>query len=117
MEGSLKALEMALQNEHSRPASLIHHSDRGSQYGSFAYIQRLRQVGIDISMTQHGDPYENAVAERVSGILKTNFLYGPGGWGSRSSVGSRLKTAGFLRHSAQINSYGVRPFNRFSRLA
>ena len=73
VEGSLKALEMALQSEHSRPASLIHHSDRGSQYCSFAYIQRLRQAGIAISMTQQGDPYENAVAERVNGVLKTDF--------------------------------------------
>ena len=73
VEGSLKALEMALQSEQPRPASLIHHSDRGSQYCSFAYIQRLRQAEIAISMTQHGDPYENAVAERVNGILKTDF--------------------------------------------
>ena len=73
VEGSLKALEMALQSELPRSESLIHHSDRGSQYCSFAYIQRLRQAGIAISMTQQGDPYENAVAERVNGILKTDF--------------------------------------------
>jgi putative transposase len=69
----LKALEMALQGEQPQSASLIHHSDRGSQYCSFAYIQRLRQAGIALSMTQQGDPYENAVAERVNGILKTDF--------------------------------------------
>ena len=73
VEGSLNALEMALQSEHPRSSLLIHHSDRGSQYCSFAYIQRLRQAGIAISMTQQGDPYENAVAERVNGILKTDF--------------------------------------------
>ena len=73
VEGSLKALEMALQSEQPFPASLIYHSDRGSQYCSFAYIQRLRQAGITISMTQRGDLYENAVAERVNGILKTDF--------------------------------------------
>ena len=73
VEGSLKALAMALQSEYSHPASLIHHSDRGSQYGSFAYIQRLRQAQVAISMTQHGDPYENAVAERVNDILKADF--------------------------------------------
>lgn len=73
VEGTLNALEMALQNEQPRAACLIHHSDRGSQYCSFTYIQRLRQAGIAISMTQHGDPYENAVAERVNGILKTDF--------------------------------------------
>jgi putative transposase len=73
VEGSLNALEMALQREQPRSAFLLHHSDRGSQYCSFVYIQRLRQAGIAISMTQHGDPYENAVAERVNGILKTDF--------------------------------------------
>ena len=51
VEGSLNALEMALQSEHPRSSLLIHHSDRGSQYCSFAYIQRLRQAGIAISMT------------------------------------------------------------------
>ena len=73
VEGSLKALEMALQREPPSATPLIHHSDRGSQYCSFAYIQRLRQAGIAISMTQHDDPYENAVAEHVNGILKTDF--------------------------------------------
>ena len=54
--GSLKALEMALQSEQPHPVSLVHHSDRGSQYCSFSSIQRLRQVGIAINMTQQGDP-------------------------------------------------------------
>lgn len=51
---------------------LIHPPDRGSQHYSFSYIQRLRQAGIAIRMTQQGDPYEDAVAERVNGILKTD---------------------------------------------
>jgi putative transposase len=73
VEGSLKALEKALQRELPSAAPLVHHSDRGNQYYSFAYIQRLRQAGIAFSMTQQGDPYENAVAERVKGIFKTDF--------------------------------------------
>jgi putative transposase len=73
VEGSLKALEKTFQREPPSAAPLVHHSDRGSQYGSFAYIQRLRQAGIAFSMTQQGDPYENAVAECVKGILKTDF--------------------------------------------
>ena len=73
VESALKALKMALQSEQPRPASLIHHSDRGSKYCSFAYIQRLRQAEVAISKTQQGDPCENAVAERVNGILKTDF--------------------------------------------
>lgn len=72
-EGCLKALEMALANKWERGKELIHHSDRGSQYCSFDYIRKLKGAGISISMTQYGDPYENAIAERVNGILKTDF--------------------------------------------
>jgi len=53
---------------------LIHHSDRGNQYASDAYIALLAtHPEIDISMTEKSDPYENPVAERVNGILKTEF--------------------------------------------
>ena len=53
---------------------LYHHSDRGSQYGSDAYIELLRgHPSIKISMTEKGDPYENAIAERINGILKHEF--------------------------------------------
>ena len=71
-EGAINALDMALsQGESSQ--GLLHHSDRGSQYGSFQYVQKLRRAGIAISMTENGDPYENAIAERVNGILKIDF--------------------------------------------
>ncbi len=72
-EGSLKALEMALLTDWEKGNGLIHHSDRGSQYCSFEYVRRLKRAGISNSMTQSGDPYENAIAERINGILKTDF--------------------------------------------
>ena len=53
---------------------VIHHSDRGIQYCSTAYVQLLQQSNAHISMTQNGDPYENAIAERVNGILKTELI-------------------------------------------
>jgi transposase InsO family protein len=53
---------------------VIHHSDRGIQYCSTAYVQLLQQHHAHISMTQNGDPYENAIAERVNGILKTELI-------------------------------------------
>jgi transposase InsO family protein len=53
---------------------LIHHSDRGTQYCSRAYTELLKRKGIDISMTQSGNPRDNAIAERVNGILKMEFL-------------------------------------------
>jgi transposase InsO family protein len=72
-EGCLRALEMALHQQRPQVTTLIHHSDRGSQYCSFLYIRKLKEAGIAISMSQYGDPYENAIAERVNGILKTDF--------------------------------------------
>jgi transposase InsO family protein len=53
---------------------VIHHSDRGIQYCSTAYVQLLQQYHAHISMAQNGDPYENAIAERVNGILKTELI-------------------------------------------
>jgi putative transposase len=69
----IKALKMALKNRIYTQRKLIHHSDRGFQYCSPAYVDLLKQNDIDISMTTKYDPYENAVAERVYGILKTEY--------------------------------------------
>lgn len=72
----LEALKMALATIDDETASrLIHHSDRGCQYCSGAYVSELKKHGVGISMTQSGDPLENAVAERANGILKTEWLY------------------------------------------
>jgi putative transposase len=69
---TLKALQLALSGrKYNLP--IIHHSDRGLQYNSEIYTQQLNQAGIRISMTQDGSPYDNAVAERVNGILKQEY--------------------------------------------
>jgi transposase InsO family protein len=75
LEGSLRALQMALAAL-SGPLQLIHHSDRGLQYCSHAYVQLLTKNGVQVSMTEERHVYENAKAERVNGILKTEFLLG-----------------------------------------
>ncbi len=75
IEGSLKALKMALRKL-KHPERLIHHSDRGVQYCSHAYINMLTENHIKISMTEQNHVYENALAERVNGILKTEFMLG-----------------------------------------
>ncbi|MBC8034442.1 MAG: IS3 family transposase [Chitinophagaceae bacterium] len=72
-DGCIKALDMAISSRNKTGLSVIHHSDRGSQYCSFQYVQKLKEANIEISMTDNGDPYENAMAERVNGILKTDF--------------------------------------------
>lgn len=72
----IRALKMALSTiDDATAATLIHHSDRGCQYCSNAYVQELKSRSISISMTQSGDPLENAIAERANGILKTEWLY------------------------------------------
>lgn len=70
---TLKALKMAISKRKYKTPDLIHHSDRGLQYCSKLYTDCLKENGITISMTENGDPYENAIAERVNGILKDEF--------------------------------------------
>lgn len=72
LAGCLRALRKALW--HTKPAAgLIHHSDRGVQYCSHMYVNELKNHGIKISMTEEKHCYENAIAERVNGILKDEF--------------------------------------------
>ena len=74
---AVKALKMALGRLGGRPAEdLIHHSDRGVQYASYDYTGLQKKNGIRISMTECGDPRDNAVAERVNGIIKNELLMG-----------------------------------------
>lgn len=72
-EGALNALKGALQKRMYPERKLIHHSDKGIQYCSYIYTDLLRSKDINISMAEAGNPYENAVAERVNGILKDEF--------------------------------------------
>lgn len=71
--GCIRALDRAIAGRLYPREPLIHHSDRGTQYCCDGYVSRLKQKGIKISMTQTGSPYDNAIAERVNGILKTEF--------------------------------------------
>lgn len=72
LAGCLRALQKALASTR-RPAGLVHHSDRGIQYCSNQYVDKLKKHGIKISMTEENHCYENAIAERVNGILKDEF--------------------------------------------
>lgn len=75
---AIKALKMAIKNRKYPERPLIHHSDRGIQYCTPSYIAVLEKNQIGISMTTKYDPYENAIAERVNGILKTEYEIGDG---------------------------------------
>jgi len=86
---TLIALKMAFRGLNGKHPELIHHSDRGSQYCCRSYVNMLNRKSIQISMTENGDPRENAVAERVNGILKTEWIYG-------STLGSWRETVSFI---------------------
>ncbi|RZL17170.1 MAG: IS3 family transposase, partial [Pedobacter sp.] len=76
-QGCIDALKMAIADRKYPQNKLIHYSDRGSQYCSKGYVDILTDGNIAVSMTENGNPYENAIAERVNGILKAEFdLYG-----------------------------------------
>jgi len=74
VQSSVVALKMAVNQRKSKEIPLIHHSDRGLQYCANDYQSILTKNGILPSMTQNSDPYENAVAERINGILKQEFM-------------------------------------------
>ena len=74
-EGALSALAMALASLKGG-AKPVHHSDRGCQYASHLYVGKLQEAGLQISMTEELHCYENALAERVNGILKQEYYIG-----------------------------------------
>ncbi len=94
-KGCLQALEMALGQRRRPDLPLIHHSDRGLQYCSKDYVELLGRHGIKISMTENGDPYENAIAERVNGILKEEFYLS-------ETLGSHQEAAKHIDQAIQI---------------
>lgn len=73
VQGSLRALKMAIANRCYPAEMLIHHSDKGVQYCCDHYQDQLSKHRVKCSMTQGYDPYSNAVAERVNGIIKQEF--------------------------------------------
>ena len=83
---AIKALRMALRNRRYPERKLIHHSDRGFQYCNPAHVKVLEDNKILVSMTTKYDPYENAVAERVNGILKREYEIGDGFVGPKDAL-------------------------------
>lgn len=75
-KGAINALKRAIKNRKYPKKELIHHSDRGFQYCCDEYQSILKNSDINCSMTEKYDPYQNAVAERVNGILKQEFIRG-----------------------------------------
>lgn len=76
----LDALEQALHARQPAAHRLIHHSDRGSQYLSIRYGERLREAGIEPSVGNVGDSYDNAMAETINGLYKAELVHKQGPW-------------------------------------
>jgi len=83
----LDALEQALHDRRpDQDGGLIHHSDRGSQYVSIRYTERLAEAGIEPSVGSRGDSYDNALAETINGLYKAELIHRRAPWKSREAV-------------------------------
>jgi putative transposase len=82
----LDALEQALHERRPTGAGLVHHSDRGSQYVSIKYTERLAIAGIEPSVGSVGDSYDNALAETINGLYKAELIHRRGPWRSFEAV-------------------------------
>ena len=83
----LDTLEQALYaRQPERARCFIHHSDRGSQYVSIRYSERLAEAGIEPSVGSKGDSYDNALAETINGLYKAELIHRHGPWKTKESV-------------------------------
>jgi len=104
---TLSALEMALQ-QRSVPVGLLHHSDRGSQYGAVAYQHRLAACGIQCSMSRPGNCWDNAVVESFFATLKTELLVNAHPYPTRQDVRTEIFAylEGFYNRSRRHSTLG-----------
>ena len=106
----LDALEQALHARRPGQTGLIHHSDRGSQYVSIRYSERLAQAGIEPSVGSRGDSYDNALAETINGLYKTELIHRRGPWKSRQELEmATLQWVHWYNHERLMQSIGYIP--------
>jgi transposase InsO family protein len=82
----LDALEQALYARQPERNALVHHSNRGSQYVSIRYSERLAEAGIEPSVGSKGDSYDNALAETINGLYKAELIHRRARWKSREAI-------------------------------
>ena len=106
----LDALEQALFDRQPAANDLIHHSDRGSQYVSIRYTERLDQAGIKPSVGSKGDSYDNALAETINGLYKAELIHRRGPWKNRESVElATLQWVHWFNHIRLLKTIGGIP--------
>lgn len=113
----LDALEQALHTRRPEPHRLVHHSDRGSQYLSIRYSERLGEAGIEPSVGNTGDSYDNALAETINGLYKTELVHKRGPWKSVETLEwETLKWVTWFNHQRLLEPIGNRPPAEFEAL-
>ena len=106
----LDALEQALYDRQPAANALTHHSDRGSQYVSIRYTERLDQAGIRPSVGSKGDSYDNALAETINGLYKAELIHRRGPWKTRESVElATLQWVHWFNHTRLLTPIGGVP--------
>jgi transposase InsO family protein len=107
----LDALEQALSDRRPvRRGGLVHHSDRGSQYVSIKYTERLAEAGIEPSAGTVGDSYDNALAETINGLYKAEVIHRRGPWRSFEAVEfATLEWVDWFNHRRLLEPIGNIP--------
>jgi putative transposase len=106
----LDALDQALYDRQPVRGGLIHHSDRGVQYVSIKYTERLVGAGIEPSVGSVGDSYDNALAETINGLYKTEVIHKRGPWRSFEAVEyATLEWVDWFNHRRLLEPIGNIP--------
>jgi putative transposase len=107
----LDALEQALYNRQpGNSDALVHHSDRGAQYVSIRYTERLGEAGIEPSVGSRGDSYDNALAETINGLYKTELIHRRAPWKTKESVElATLQWVHWFNHQRLLEPIGYIP--------
>ncbi len=107
----LDALEQALYaRQPERDGRLVHHSDRGSQYVSLRYSERLAEAGVEPSVGSKGDSYDNALAETINGLYKAELIHRRGAWKTREAVElATLEWVAWFNHDRLLEPIGYIP--------
>jgi len=107
----LDALEQALfDRQPERSDALIHHSDRGSQYVSILYTERLAEAGIEPSVGSRGDSYDNALAETINGLYKAELIHRRAPWKTKEALElATLEWVAWFNHHRLLGSIGYIP--------
>lgn len=107
----LDALEQALYaRQPERDSSLIHHSDRGSQYVSIRYSERLAEAGVEPSVGSRGDSYDNALAETINGLYKAELIHRRAPWKTKEAVElATLEWVSWFNHHRLLEPIGHIP--------